>query len=144
MNNGNSSSMSQKIIIKKVRSPAPGDLDKDIDFLCKSLGYFSQRDKNDTAGMIFRLLVKEACNSEKSLTSDEIANRLKRSRGSVVHHLNHFIASGIVIREQNTYRMRSPSLRKSMEEIRMDIKRIMDQMLKIADDVDEKLGHYYR
>ena len=136
--------MPQQIIIKKVRSPAPGNLDEDIDFLCKSLGYFSQRDKNDTAGMIFRLLVKEACNPEKCLTSDKIAERLDRSRGSVVHHLNHFIASGIVVREQNTYRLRSPSLRKSMEEIRVDIGRIMEQMLKIAEDVDDKLGHYYR
>jgi hypothetical protein len=31
-----------------------------------------------------------------------------------------------------------------MEEIRADIDRIMEQMIKIAIEIDEKLGHYYR
>jgi predicted transcriptional regulator len=136
--------MPQKILIKKVRSPAPGNINDDIDFICKSLGYFSQRDKKETAGEIFRILVKEACAPNQWLTSDQIAEKINRSRGAVIHHLNNFIFSGIVIKEHNTYRLRSPSLQKSMEEVRTDIDRIMDQMIKIATEIDEKLGHYYR
>ncbi len=136
--------MSQQILIKKIRSPAPGSLDEDIDYLCKSLGYFSRRDKQDTAGKIFRLLVKEACEPENCLTSDEIAEKLRLTRGAIVHHLNSFISAGIVIKEHNRYRLRSASLQKSMEEIRADIDRIMEQMIKIAVEIDEKLGHYYR
>ena len=136
--------MPQQIIIRKVRSPAPGNLNEDIDYLCKSLGYFTQRDKKDTAGEIFRLLVKEACEPDRYLTSDEIAEKINMSRGAVIHHLNHFISSGIVTKEHNTYRLRSQSLQKSMEEIRSDIERIMDQMIKIATEIDDKLGHYYR
>ena len=136
--------MPQQIIIKKIRSPAPGNLDSDIDYLCKSLGYFSQRDKQDTAGKIFRLLVREACEPEHCLTSDEIASKLRLTRGAIVHHLNSFMAAGIVIKEHNRYRLRSASLQKSIEEIKTDIDRIMQQMIKIAMEVDEKLGHYYR
>ena len=136
--------MPQQITLKKVRSPAPGSLDEDIDYLCKSLGYFSQRDKYDTAGKIFRLLVKEACDSEKCLTSDEIANKINLTRGAVVHHLNNFMSVGIVIKEHNRYRLRSTSLQKSLEEIEDDIHRIMEQMIKIAVEIDERLGHYYR
>jgi predicted transcriptional regulator len=136
--------MQKQILIKKIRSPAPGNLNDDIDYLCKSLGYFSRRDKQDTAGKIFRLLVKEACEPENCLTSDEIAEKLDLTRGAIVHHLNSFISSGIVIKEQNRYRLRSVSLQKSMEEIRSDIERIMDQMIKIAIEIDEKMGHYYR
>ncbi|KYK21157.1 hypothetical protein AYK21_05345 [Thermoplasmatales archaeon SG8-52-2] len=136
--------MAQRIIIRKIRSPAPGNLSNDIDYLCKSLGYFSKRDKQDTAGKIFQLLVKEACNPEKSLTSDEIAEKLNLTRGAIVHHLNSFISAGIVVKEHNKYRLRSVSLQKSMEEIRSDIERIMEQMIKIAMEIDEKLGHYYR
>ena len=136
--------MSQQILIKKIRSPAPGSLDDDIDYLCKSLGYFSRRDKQDTAGKIFRLLVREACEPENCLTSDEIAEKLRLTRGAIVHHLNSFISAGIVIKEHNRYRLRSASLQKSMEEIRADIDRIMEQMIKIAVEIDEKLGHYYR
>lgn len=136
--------MSRQIIIKKIRSPAPGTLDEDIDFLCKSLGYFSKRDKQDTAGKIFRELVKDACEPDQCLTSDELAEKLNLTRGAIVHHLNNFIAAGIIIKEHNKYRLRSASLQKSLEEIRKDIERIMDQMIKIAIEIDEKLGHYYR
>jgi len=136
--------MPQHIIIKKIRSPAPGSLNDDIDYLCKSLGYFSKRDKQDTAGRIFQLLVKETCDPEKSLTSDEIAEKLKLTRGAIVHHLNSFISAGIVIKENNKYKLRSASLQKSIEEIRADIDRIMEQMIKIAIEIDERLGHYYR
>jgi len=136
--------MAQQIIIKKIRSPAPGNLNDDIDYLCKSLGYFSQRDKQDTAGKIFRLIVRETCEPENCLTSDDIARKLNLTRGAIVHHLNSFISAGLVIKENNKYRLRSSSLQKSMEEIRADIDRIMKQMIKIAMDIDEKLGHYYR
>ena len=136
--------MPQQILIRKIRSPAPGSLDDDIDFLCKSLGYFSKRDKQDTAGKIFRLLVKEACEPEKCLTSDEIAEKLLLTRGAIVHHLNSFMSAGVVVKEHNRYRLRSASLQKSVEEIKSDIDRIMQQMIKIAMEIDEKMGHYYR
>ena len=136
--------MPQRIMIRKVRSPAPGSIDADIDFLCKSLGYFTKRDKQDTAGRIFRLFVKEACEPDRCLSSDEIAERLDLTRGAIIHHLNNFILAGIVIKEQNRYRLRSASIQRSLEEIKDDIERIMDQMIKIASEVDERLGHYYR
>jgi predicted transcriptional regulator len=136
--------MPQHIIIRKIRSPAPGNLDADIDYVCKSLGYFSKRDKQDTAGKIFRLLVKEACEPEECLTSDEIAERLDLTRGAIIHHLNNFILAGIAIKENNRYRLRSASIQKSLEEIKTDIERIMDQMIKIASEIDEQLGLYYR
>lgn len=136
--------MPKQITIKKIRSPAPGNIDEDIDYLCKSLGYFSQRDRYDTAGKIFRLLVKEACEPNKCLTSDEIADKIDLTRGAIVHHLNNFISAGIVVKEHNKYRLRSASLQKSLEEIRDDIDRLIDQMIKIAVEIDEKLGHYYR
>ena len=83
--------MAQQILVKRIRLPKPGNVNNDIDYLCKSLGYFSKRDKQDTAGKIFRLLVKEACEPENCLTSDEIAERLNLTRGAIVHHLNNFI-----------------------------------------------------
>ena len=136
--------MSQQITIKKILSPSPGNLDEDINYLCKSFGYFTERDKQNTAGKIFRLLVKEACETDRYLSSDEIAEKLNLTRGAIVHHLNNFISSGIVIKEHNRYRLRSVSLQKSMEEIRADIDRIMNQMIKIAKEIDDKLGLYYR
>ncbi len=136
--------MAQSITVKRVRSPAPGNLNNDIDFICKSFGYFSLRDKQETAGRIFRLLVNECCSDSEGLSSDDIAETLNISRGSVVHHLNSFITSGLVIKEHNKYRLRSTSLQKSIDEIMLDINRIFNQMNAIATEIDKKLGNYYR
>jgi predicted transcriptional regulator len=136
--------MARTVLVKKIRSPAPGDIDEDIDFICKSFGYFSQRDKQDSAGKIFRMIVKEACGNDEGVSSDDIADELALSRGAIVHHLNSFISTGLVIKEYNKYRLRSGSLQKSIEEIKEDIDRIFKQMEKIAVEIDEKLGNYYR
>jgi predicted transcriptional regulator len=136
--------MTKTIQVKKVRSPAPGNIEEDIDFICKSFGYFTLRDKQDSAGRIFRLLVKEACGDKDGLTSDSIAENLELSRGAIIHHLNNFIKSGLIIKENNLYRLRSHSIQKCIEEIKLDIDRIFIQMIKIAVDIDNKLGHYYR
>lgn len=136
--------MARTILIKKVRSPAPGNVNSDIDYICRSFGYFTQRDKQDSAGKIFRLLVKESCGSGEGMSSDQIAKELDLSRGAIIHHLNSFIDSGLVIKEHNTYRIRSCSLQRSLEEIKEDIDRMFKQMMKIASEIDEELGHYYR
>jgi len=135
--------MACKIHLKKIRTPAPGSLKGDIDFICRSFGYFSQRDKNNTAGRIFRLLVNDTAEGE-GMTSDEIAEELELSRGAIVYHLNNFIATGLVVKEKNKYKLRSQSLQKSIEEIRQDTKRIFDEMIKIAESIDEELGNFYR
>ena len=135
--------MARRIIIKRIDAPPAGSLKNDIDFVCRSFGYFSQRDKQDTAGKIFRLLVKESCRSE-GLTSDEIAEQLELTRGAIIHHLNSFMEAGIVIRQRNLYRLRSRCLQKSLEEVKDDLDRIFDEMLKIAREIDSQLGHFYR
>ena len=136
--------MVRHIIIRKIRFPAPGNLDQDIDFICKSFGYFTERDKQDSAGKIFRLLVKEACGDKDGLSSDQIANELNLSRGAIVYHLNNFIKTGLVLKESNKYRLRSSSLQQSLEEIREDMDRMMKRMVKIATEIDKSLGNYYR
>ena len=90
------------------------------------------------------MLVKDACENDEGISSDYIANELVLSRGAIVHHLNSFISTGLVIKESNRYRLRSGSLQKSIEEIKEDIDRIFRQMAKIAVEIDEKLGNYYR
>ena len=135
--------MAYRIHLKKIRTPAAGSLTGDIDFICQSFGYFSQRDKNNTAGKIFRLLVKNSSEGD-GLTSDQIAGELDLSRGAIVYHLNNFISAGLVVKEKNKYRLRSHSLQKSIEEIRQDTHRIFNEILKIAEAIDEELGNFYR
>jgi predicted transcriptional regulator len=136
--------MAKTVQVKKVRSPAPGNLNDDIDYICKSFGYFTLRDKQDSAGRIFRQLVRCGCGDKEGISSDILSEQLELSRSAIIHHLNNFINSGLVIKENNLYRLRSQSLQKSIEEIKIDIDRIFSQMIKIAMEIDEKLGHFYR
>jgi predicted transcriptional regulator len=136
--------MSRKIKLRRLDIPPAGDISDDIEFICKSFGYFSLRDRQGTAGKIFQVLVEDASSGSNGLTSDEIAERLNLTRGAIVYHLNDFIDAGIVIREKNLYRLRSSSLQRSIEEIMRDAQRIFEDMMKIAHDIDEQLGNYYR
>ncbi len=136
--------MPRNINIQKIRLPKEGSIEEDINYLCKSLGYFSNRDKNETAGKIFRIIVQRGVVEDEGVKSEEIAEELGLTRGAIVHHLNSFIQSGIVIKEKNSYRLRSQSLRKSLEEVRADIERIFKEMIRIAEEVDENLGYFYR
>ena len=136
--------MAHRVQVKKMQTPAPGNLDKDIDFICKSFGYFSQRDKQDTAGKIFRLLVKETSRESLGLRSDEIAMQLDLTRGAIIHHLNSFLSAGLVVKEKNMYRLRSQSVQRCIEEVKEDMDRIFKRMIQIANEIDERLGNYYR
>jgi DNA-binding MarR family transcriptional regulator len=137
-------SMGRKIRLRRLDIPPAGDISGDIEFICRSFGYFSQRDKQGTAGKIFQLLVEDASNDSDGLTSDEIAERLQLTRGAIVYHLNDFIDAGLVVREKNLYRLRSSSLQRSIEEIMRDAQRIFEDMMKIAHDIDEQFGNFYR
>ena len=65
-------------------------------------------------------------------------------RGAIVHHLNSFINTGIIIRNKITYRLRWQCLQKRIEDIKEDIDRIFTEVLKIASEIDNKLGNFYR
>ncbi len=136
--------MPRNINIQKVKLPKKGSIEEDINYLCKSLGYFSNRDKNETAGKIFRIIVQRGVAEDEGVKSEEIANEVGLTRGAIIHHLNSFIDSGIIVKERNSYRLRAQSLRKSLEEVKTDMERIFREMIKIAEEVDEKLGYFYR
>ena len=136
--------MGRKIRLARLEIPPAGNISEDIEFICRSFGYFSQRDKQGTAGKIFQVLVEDSSTDSAGLTSDEIAEKLHLTRGAIVYHLNDFIAAGLVTREKNLYRLRSKSLQKSIEEVMRDAQRIFEDMMKIAHDIDEQLGNFYR
>ena len=136
--------MARRVHVRKLETPAPGNVDSDIDFICKSFGYFSQRDKNDTAGKIFRLLVKETSGGSHGLRSDEIAMQLNLTRGAIIHHMSSFLSAGLVVKEKNMYRLRSQSVQRCIEEVKEDMDRIFKRMIQIANEIDERLGNYYR
>jgi len=128
-----------RITIKKVEPPFSPGLEEEFNYICKSLGFFEEIDKDKTASAIFKEILR---NYEKGrmLTSTDIAKRVKMSRGAVINHLNNLITAGLIVREGRFYIPRSKSVLRTIREVEEDIDRIFRRMEEHARRIDKKFG----
>ena|SRR3989338_2375532 len=131
--------MAKKITIIKIRRGASEDVNRELQWLGTSLGLFNLRDRDSSCFRVFITLVKRA-NDNKALTSDEIAERLSLSRGTVVHHLTKLMDSGIVIREKEGYLLRERDLAAVIKDMQRDIEAMFSELNEVAKEIDERLG----
>ena len=129
----------QKITLIRLRKPKKDNINKELQWLGLSLGLFSMRDKDKSCFRIFIELLK-ATKKGKKLSSDDLAYKLKLSRGTVVYHLNKLSESGIVLHEKKGYILRVDMLSDLIEEIERDIKRTCDDLKDIAEHIDKSLS----
>ena len=128
-----------RITIKKVEPPFSTDFEEEFNYICKSLGFFEEIDKDKTASAIFREIVKDY-EKGRMLTSTELAKRVKMSRGAVINHLNNLITAGLVIRHGRYYIPRSKSMVRTIREVEEDIVRIVRSMEETARRIDSEFG----
>ena len=129
----------QKITIINVRRPAEKNINHELQWIGTSLGLFNLRDKDKSCFRIFLELLKSA-KLNQSLTSDEIASKLMLSRGTVIHHINRLMESGLVIHDRNKYMLRVDNLKMLISEIEKDVHRTLGDLKEIATDVDKWMG----
>ena len=129
----------QRITIINVRKPAYRNINDELQWFGTSLGLFNLRDKDKSCFRIFIELLK-AARTKKGLTSDELAEKLKLTRGTVIHHLNKLMESGLVIHSKNQYLLRVDNLKALIEEVEKDIQRTTTDLKKIAEDIDKWIG----
>jgi predicted transcriptional regulator len=129
----------QKITIINIRKPVKNSINHELQWIGNSLGLFNLRDKDKSCFRIFLELLK-AAKVKKPLTSDEIANSLNLSRGTVIHHINRLMESGLVIQDKNRYMLRVDNLQTLISEVQKDIQRTMDDLKEIASNVDKWMG----
>jgi len=129
----------QKITIIKSRKPLENNVNQKLQWLGTSLGLFNLRDKDKSCFRVFIELLK-ALKDKRSLNSDEIAFRTGLSRGTVIHHINKLIDSGIVVHEKNKYILRVNNLKNLIDEVEKDIERTCDDLKAIAEEIDSRLG----
>ncbi len=129
----------QRITIVKIRKPKAKVVNEDLQWFCSSLGLFSLRDKNSSCFRIFIELLK-AARHERPISSDEIAARLGLTRGTVVHHLNKLISSGLISTEANSYVLRVSSLEELVELVKKDTLDVFEQLRGVAQELDDELG----
>lgn len=128
----------QRITIVNVRKPAR-TLNDELQWLGNSLGLFGLRDKDRSCFRVFIELLK-AAKIDKPLTSDEIAHKLRLTRGTVVHHINRLMEAGLVIHQRMGYLLRVNKLETLIDELKRDAERSFDDMGKVAKEIDQMLG----
>lgn len=101
----------------------------------ESLGLFSSRDKDKSCYRIFILLIK-ALKANLEMTSDEIAIQTGLTRGTVIHHLNHLMDTGIVTSDRNKYFLNVRNLEELVSQIRNSVNSVFDDIDLLAKDID--------
>jgi len=129
----------QRITIVNIRKPSKVNINQQLQWFGTSLGLFNLRDKDKSCFRIFIELLK-AAKRKKPLSSDELAYKLALSRGTIIHHINRLIESGLVVHENNKYMLRVDNLQQLIKEVEKDIKRTCDDLKEIGEDIDKWLG----
>ena len=126
--------MFRRIIIVRKERPRE-DLNEELQWISDSLGLFNERDKERSCYRIFVELLKE----KKPLRSDDIALNSRLSRGTVVFHLNKLMESGLVINEENKYKLREKRISFLIKRLRKDILSTLKEIEEIAKDFETKI-----
>ncbi len=122
-----------------IRKPVHKNVNQELQWLGSSLGLFNLRDKDKSCFRVFIELVKNA-KKGVPLSSDELAYKLGLSRGTVIHHINKLLDSGIVVQVHKGYILRVGTLRELIDEVEKDLRRTCDDLKKMAEEIDQSLG----
>ena len=125
--------------IKKLKEPTEQNTDKDIEWVCGSLGFITPRDQEKTAYVILKAIIKSA-KKKKGMTSEELNKLVEPTRGSVIYHLKRLIKSGLVVKIGSAYELKMNSLTNTIEEMRKQTNLVLDDIQKVAEDIDEAVG----
>jgi len=73
------------------------------------------------------------------MSSDEIAERLHLTRGTVVHHINKLMENGIVITERRKYALKDGSLENLVDDIQAEFEKACEEIKRVAKEIDRFL-----
>ena len=132
---------SQEFIVRDVKTPVKSDYENDLNWLCESLGFVSNRDSEKTGAKIFCSIVRA---NSSGIKSEDIAKECEITKGNVIHHLSKYLRAGLVIRDKNKYYLRSRSIEKSLHEMELDLLRTIQKITNIAKEIDKELGYIDR
>jgi predicted transcriptional regulator len=128
-----------RITIIRTTRPEKTNINQELQWFGGSLGLFNLRDKDKSCFRVFIALI-EGVKQSKKLSSDEIAAKTKLTRGTVVHHLNKLMDSGIVVFDRNKYVLRMDTLQEMVDHIKRDADETWNKLREVAKDIDQKLG----
>ncbi len=124
-----------KITVVRVRKPKEQDINDELQWVSRSLGLFSERDKEKSCYRIFLALLKE----HKPMSSEDIADFTNLSRATVLHHINKLIESGMVVSERERYLLRD-DVDKLIDDIEADIISTLNEVRKTTRHIKQVLN----
>ena len=129
----------KRVTIIRVDRPSDNDINNSLQWFGNSLGLFSLRDKDKSCFRIFIELLK-ASKTKDPLSSDELAAKLALTRGTVVHHVNKLMDSGLVVSRGRRYILRVSNLSSLVEELHKDVSETCRDLRDVAEQIDRCLG----
>ena len=126
-------------IIKAKNQPNHSNINELLQWLGGSLGLFNSRDKDKSCYRVFLVLLEDLKGRKRGLTSDELALATKLTRGTVVHHLNRLMDSGIVVSERGYYALRVDSLEQLVREVQDGVNKTFERVKEVARYIDARL-----
>lgn len=139
INNLNYQKSEFEITIKKIRFQQSNNFDEQLAWICASLGFFENVDKNKNAAQIFKEIFLSSSQGQV-LTSTSIAQRVGMSRGSVINHLNKLKKAGLIEKGGKYYFTRHRSMQGILEEIEDDLTHIFNRMKRVAKEIDNNIS----
>jgi len=129
-----------KITIIRTKKPEEFNINELLQWFGGSLGLFNLRDKDRSCFRVFVSLLKNLKKGEEGMTSDEIAEETTLSRGTIVHHLNKLMESGIVVVERGKYLLKVNNLEELVDVVRNDVNKAFDSLKDVGKQLDKMLG----
>lgn len=137
----------ERITLVRLRKPQPDAGANDLlQWLGRSLGLFGLRDRDRSCFRLFIELLKSGRDGKgggkgeaRGLSSDELAYRLRLTRGTVVHHLGTLMDAGLVVKSGSSYLLREDSLASLVDELREDLVRACDDLHAVAEEIDRAI-----
>ena len=133
----------RQFTVKKLREPVEKQLERDIEWICTSLGFVTSRDQDKTAFRILKALIMSA-KEGRGLTSEELTEYVEPTIGSVIYHLKKLMKAGLVVKLNSTYELRMNNFQNTIEEVEREIVNTMNDIKKIARDIDRDVGLAHR
>jgi predicted transcriptional regulator len=110
-----------------------------IQWFGKSIGLFGPRDREKSCFRLFVELFKAGANNT-SLTSDELASLLSLSRGTVIHHLDRLIETGLVSSRKNKYFIKEKTFEELIKALEEDIASMLENLKVASKKLDDNLA----
>ena len=116
-----------RITIIRIKKPDQDNINEELQFLGESLGLFNERDKDKSCFRIFIILINSLRKGIK-VTSDEIADKTNLTRGTVIHHLNRLMESGIVVSQKNYYMLAVDNMEELVDLVKNNLVKTFDNL----------------